>query len=185
MSEYIKTRLSQTDWEMIHAAGRLSQSKVIAILRKIDKWRHLTPQYREMIIEMQDRVLDLPHHFPQAQPGDEAGEVSGSSSSPLLDVFRKELNMILARMDVYEKRADTLKSQLVSEISMMESQIVGRLSLLATIFLPLTLLGTLFSMTEDVRQIGGTIGYWAAGSSFGVLVVYFWSRRNGRARARG
>jgi len=184
MSEYIKTRLSQTDWEMIHAAGRLSQSKVIAILRKIDKWRRLTPQYREMIIEKQDRVLDLPHRFPQAQPGDKAGEVSASSSSPL-DVFGKELNVILARMDVYEKRADSLKSQLVSEISMMESQIVGRLSLLATIFLLLTLLGTLFSMTEDVRQIGGTIGYWAAGSSFGVLVVYFWSWRNGRARARG
>jgi hypothetical protein len=77
-----------------------------------------------MITEMQERVLDFPHHFPQAQPGGKTKEVSASGFSPL-DVFRKELNIILAQMDVYEKRADTLRPQLVSEISMIESQIVN------------------------------------------------------------
>ncbi|KAK0619558.1 hypothetical protein B0T14DRAFT_210231 [Immersiella caudata] len=157
MSQYIKTRLSQIDWEITHPKEFLTQTQFDIILNKLHTWRRLVPQFRDMIAETQIRLFEnAPHPSP-------------------LDPFRVEFRLILKQMEEYESRIDRLTMVVTSAISIADSRRVERLTILAMLFVPLSLVGTLFSMSDNVAEIGDTFGYWAVASTFCVAVLFGWT----------
>ncbi|KAK3350332.1 hypothetical protein B0T25DRAFT_583076 [Lasiosphaeria hispida] len=165
MSQYIKTRLSQIDWEITHPAEFLTQTQIDTILNKLHTWRRLVPQYREMISETLAGVL------PQGP-----GTGTKTPKSPL-DAFQQDYKLVLAQMEEYERRIDRLTAVVTSAISIVDSRRVEQLTLLAAFFVPLSLVGTLFSMSEDITQIKVTFGYWAAASFFLLLIIWWIARK--------
>ncbi|KAI0539507.1 hypothetical protein GGR58DRAFT_464564 [Xylaria digitata] len=161
LNQYIKTRLSQVDWEITHPKEFLTQTQIDTILKKLHTWRRLVPLYREMIFETKSTV------FHSDSPGHEAPSD--------MDRYKDELSLILEQMEEYERRIDRLTTVVTSAISIMDSRRAERLTRLATLFVPLSLVGTLFSMSGDITQIGATFGYWAAASLVLLLLLLCWN----------
>ncbi|RWA11589.1 hypothetical protein EKO27_g3490 [Xylaria grammica] len=166
LSEYIKTRLSQIDWEVTHPKEFLTQTQIDTILKKLHTWRRLVPLYREMLSETKSRLS----HATSPSP-----KVSASTGPDLLTAYKDEFGLVLEQMEEYEKRIDRLTGVVTSAISIMDSRRVERLTLLATLFVPLSLVASLFSMSEDITEIGVTFGYWAAASLFLLIVLLLWA----------
>ncbi|KAI1742181.1 hypothetical protein F4680DRAFT_413138 [Xylaria scruposa] len=161
LSEYIKTRLSQVDWEITHPKEFLTQNQIDTILRKLHTWRRLVPLYREMLTETKLRMFHT----------DSAGFMTSNQS----DAYNSEFGIVLAQMEEYEERIDRLTAVVMSSISILDSRRTEHLTLLATLFVPLSLVGTLFSMSDDIAEIGATFGYWAAASLFLLGVLFLWN----------
>lgn len=155
MSQYIKTRLSQVDWELIHPREFLGHHRFYTILNKLHTWRRLVPVYREMLY-----TTTLHMEFFLNREGKQSENVQDEPFMEYLNEFR----LILRQMDEYEERIDRLTAVTTSTINMVDSHRIKLLTGLATIFLPLSLIGTLFSMSENVDKLGATFGYWAAAS---------------------
>ncbi|KAI0191470.1 hypothetical protein EV127DRAFT_387712 [Xylaria flabelliformis] len=161
LSEYIKTRLSQVDWEITHPKEFLTQNQIDTILRKLHTWRRLVPLYREMLTETKLRMFH--------------SDYPGFMTSNQLDTYNSEFGLVLAQMEEYEERIDRLTAVVMSSISILDSRRTEHLTLLATLFVPLSLVGTLFSMSDDIAGIGATFGYWAAASLFLLGVLFLWN----------
>ncbi|KAK4450284.1 hypothetical protein QBC34DRAFT_403192 [Podospora aff. communis PSN243] len=167
MSQYIKTRLSQIDWEITHPNEFLSQTQFDIILNKLHTWRRLVPQFREMLTETQAQTRLFHDHKSKTHGGD-------SDTSPL-HPFQVEFRLIFKQMEEYESRIDRLTTVVTSAISIADSRRVERLTILAMLFVPLSLVGTLFSMSDDIVAISDTFGYWAIASAFCVAVLFGWT----------
>ncbi|KAI0862607.1 hypothetical protein F4860DRAFT_512576 [Xylaria cubensis] len=161
LSEYIKTRLSQVDWEITHPKEFLTQNQIDTILRKLHTWRRLVPLYREMLTEAKLRMFH--------------SDSPGFMTSNQLNAYNIEFGLVLAQMEEYEERIDRLTAVVMSSISILDSRRTEHLTLLATLFVPLSLVGTLFSMSDDIAGIGATFGYWAAASLFLLGVLFLWN----------
>ncbi|KAK0651082.1 hypothetical protein B0T16DRAFT_489168 [Cercophora newfieldiana] len=173
MSQYIKTRLSQIDWEITHPKEFLTQTQIDIILNKLHTWRRLVPQYREMITETQTRVFRVQV---KVQTGRELSSLSlNTSDTDPLSPFRDEFRLVLAQMEEYERRIDRLTTVVTSAISIVDSRRVERLTLLAMLFVPLSLVGTLFSMSDDISEIRDTFGWWAVASASCVVLLFSWT----------
>lgn len=170
LSEYIKTRLSQVDWEVTHPEEFLTQTQIDTILKKLHTWRRLVPLFREMLSETKSRVLNF-----------EPTSLYTTNSNPL-DPYKEEFRVVLEQMEEYEERIDRLTTVVTSAINILDSRRVERLTLLATLFVPLSLVGTLFSMTDDITQIGTTFGYWAVASSILLATLLLWAWLTGSQR---
>lgn len=173
LSEYIKTRLSQVDWEVTHPEEFLTQTQIDTILKKLHTWRRLVPLYREMLSETKSKVLSF---NPTSLD---------STSTTLLDPYKEEFQVVLRQMEEYEERIDRLTTVVTSAINILDSRRVERLTLLATLFVPLSLVGTLFSMTDDITQISTTFGYWAIASSILLATLLLWAWITGSQRRGG
>jgi len=174
MSQYIKTRLSQIDWEITHPKEFLTQTQIDIILNKLHTWRRLVPQYREMITETQTRLFKSPA-VPAGRHSRPSLHTYNTSDPSPLDPFRVEFDLVLSQMEEYERRIDRLTTVVTSAISIVDSRRVERLTLLAMLFVPLSLVGTLFSMSDDITQISDTFGWWAAASAFCVAAMFAWT----------
>lgn len=161
--EYIKARLTQVDWEITHPDDFLVQRQIDSILNKLHTWRRLVPVYKTMLA---DTNSFLP--FLVTSDGTDA-----SARSPL-HAYDREITLALEQMEEFDKRIDRLTTVVTSAISLVDSRRVQRLTVLASLFVPLSLVGTLFSMSGDVREIGATFGYWAALSFFLLAVQIAW-----------
>ncbi|CAM1508937.1 Fc.00g026760.m01.CDS01 [Cosmosporella sp. VM-42] len=167
LSQYIKTRLSQVDWEITHPKEFLTQAKIDSILKKLHPWRRWVPLYREMLSDTMSRISQW-----------ERSPVPRTSNASPLDSYKIEFDLVLQQMEEYEKRIDRLTTVVTSTISIVDSRRAERLTRLATVFVPLSLVATLFSMSGNIKQIGATFGYWAA-TSFGLLVMlWLWTYWN-------
>ncbi|VUC32568.1 unnamed protein product [Clonostachys rosea] len=155
MSQYIKTRLSQVDWELIHPREFLGHHRFYTILNKLHTWRRLVPVYREMLYTTASHM--------EFFLNSEGQQIKGVENQPFME-YLNEFKLILKQMDEYEQRIDRLTAVTTSTINMVDSHRVKILTGLATVFLPLSLIGTLFSMSEDVSKLGVTFGYWSAAS---------------------
>jgi len=177
LNQYIKTRLSQVDWEITHPKEFLTQSQIDTILNKLHTWRRLVPQFREMVSETHSRISKFPNHFPK--------DSSSQYPNPL-SAFEEEFSSILAQLEEYERRIDRLTTVVTSAISIVDSRRVERLTLLAMFFVPMSLISSLFSMTEDITQLAMTFAYWAAASGGCLLMMLAWveHRRRQSKKAR-
>jgi len=169
MSQHIKTRLSQIDWEITHPKEFLTQIQIDIILNKLHTWRRLVPLYREMITETSLRVFRSHEKWQLPSPP------SCSTPPGPLDPFRDEFYLVLGQMEEYERRIDRLTTVVTSAISIVDSRRVERLTFLAMLFAPLSLVGTLFSMSDDITGIRNTFGWWAAASAACVAVMFGWT----------
>ncbi|KAI0970408.1 hypothetical protein F4678DRAFT_473259 [Xylaria arbuscula] len=171
LSEYIKTRLSQVDWEITHPNEFLSQSKIDIILNKLHNWRRLVPLYREMLSETKSKVL--------------YDSSSSFLASDAINTYKLEFDLVLGQMEEYEERIDRLTAVVMSSISILDSRRVEHLTLLGTLFVPLSLVGTVFSMSDNLAGMGATFGYWAATSLFLLLLALLLWNSRGKSYVRG
>ena len=195
LSEYIRTRLGQIEWEISFPQDFLGKDTSIDVaLKKLHIWRRLVPIYREMLAETLQRVFKFPCHGSDlANSGGVGGGISDSNTSkeaqgndppttcqcPMHDprntehgpinALRDDFARVLSYMEDYQTRIDRLTSVVTAIISIDDSRRgrddnrnVTRLTWLATFFIPLSFVASLFSMTADLGTIRETIKYYFA-----------------------
>lgn len=195
LSEYLKARLSQIEWEITFPQHFLSEGiSIDNALKKLHIWRRLVPLYREMVTESLQRVFQVPCHalkLPNSRAGwentsREDGEVTNYRSlsplhdSPSVSAMREDFVRMLSYLEEYDQRIHRLTSVVTAVIAMQDSQrareqsmsIAGRFTLLAVLFIPLSFIASLFSMTDDIGELRGTMKwYFISCSAFFVLCL--------------
>jgi Mg2+ and Co2+ transporter CorA len=190
VGEYIRTRLGQIEWEVSFPEHFLMEdSNINDTLKKLHIWRRLVPLYREMLTETLQRVFQVrdPHTMAASSgTGDfatmnaDANPMSASTNSSVstnvgdntdrsISTMRDDYVRVLGLMEEYQQRIDRLTSVVTAIISIADSQRsrednknVARLTWLATFFIPLGFIASIFSMTDDVSSIGQTIKWYLA-----------------------
>ncbi|KAI1304367.1 hypothetical protein F5Y03DRAFT_177760 [Xylaria venustula] len=180
MSDYIKTRLNQLDWEIIKPEFfRLSKAGVDNMLEKLHMWRRLVPLYREMVSEtarhvdqfsyriealaatLDSRPTKDPHHS-TANSLSTANSIPNEAQRSLINDYDQDFKLIKEKLEEYQTRIDQLTSVVTAVISIDNSQRslqdnrnIGRLTWLATFFIPLSLIAGILSMQSNVKDISG------------------------------
>jgi Mg2+ and Co2+ transporter CorA len=184
MVDYIKTRLYQLEWEIDRPQYfTVGNRAVDNALERLHIWRRLVSLYREMIPEtvqnlerLSERTRETfsgqdvsPHQGDGAIPGNlptgEAqtdGHVARTEAKlSLMSHYEHDFSSVLSQLDEYQKRIDRLTTVVTGIISIEDSRRgiqdnhnIGRLTWLATIFIPLSLISGILSMQADVTQIG-------------------------------
>ncbi|KAG0649540.1 hypothetical protein D0Z07_3830 [Hyphodiscus hymeniophilus] len=172
MSDLIKTRLNQTDMEILDTKNFAVNKRIDIALQRLHPWRRLLPSYREMISETLLHVFRFPHNV-ETSPGIVAGNDAVRSKSnsfrtlssgttdlatsltnyeetpearlSSIDAYRDDFQLVLSYLDEHQKRIDRLTSVVTAVIkiedtrrSLNDARNIGRLTWLATIFVPFT-----------------------------------------------
>jgi hypothetical protein len=221
ISDYIKTRLTQIDWEIAYPKYFLTHGKEKAnidiSLKKLHVWRRFVPIIREMLSETLSQVFRFPCHTPMIsnasmgerqdpapedndgqddrgnadgatngvangsahgpasanRGGNATGSSSGSSTAgspssemPVLPrpvpgaikAYEQDFRLALGNMEEYQQRIDRLTTVVTAIMSIADSRRaladnknIGRLTWLATFFVPASLIAAMFSM-QDLQQ---------------------------------
>ncbi|KAJ9639919.1 hypothetical protein H2199_006152 [Coniosporium tulheliwenetii] len=152
-------------------------------LKKLHTWRRLVPLYREMLTETLQRVFNFPCHTTEmvsngsGSSGRSNYGMAGTSSSGTSDrtcvhhnpasaqegpisAYRADFARALSYMEEYQQRIDRLSSLVAAVISIEDSRRgldenrnLQRLTWLATFFIPLSFVASLFSMQSDIRLL--------------------------------
>jgi hypothetical protein len=194
ITEYIRTRLGQIEWEVSFPDHFLNKhSKIDIALEKLHIWRRLVPLYCEMLAETLQRAFQFPCHGTglanggsglaniDSNPANSTGSTSPPTHCPCLlpspVLAKQEPVMALhddfirihAYMADHQQHIDRLTNVVTSVISIYErrrgiedSRNVTRLTWLATFFIPLSFVATLFAMQEDIGSIRQTIKWYFA-----------------------
>lgn len=174
ISEYIKTRLGQIEWEIYYPEHFLERGGIVDTpLRNLHAWRRLVPLYQEMLTESLQNVFRAPFHpVGDIDSPNTMAPPAGSSSqtSPTVDEGMKgDFARTLEYMEKYLLQIDRLSALAPAIITIsdirdtkVENRNLARLTWLATFFIPLTFVTGLFSMTEDVRGLRETFKWFAA-----------------------
>jgi Mg2+ and Co2+ transporter CorA len=184
IAEYVKTRLGQIEWEISFPEHFLNKgSEIDVALKKLHIWRRLVPLYREMLSETLQRVFHFPCHTSGIGSMTISGAGDSNSTgtehpTPCqcalhqavqhlkqgpINAFRDDFTRALSYMEEYQQRIDRLTSVVTAIISIDDSRRsqddnrnVARLTWLATFFIPLGFIASLFSMQQDVGQLTET-----------------------------
>jgi hypothetical protein len=209
ISDYIRTRLGQIEWEISFPEHFLNKgSNVDVALKKLHIWRRLVPLYREMLNETLQRVFEFQCHTTSlagnvsgigttgnSDANDSNGNGQGNTENeakdspgtdqpkhcpcPLhgptpvkqgpINALRDDFSRVLSYMEEYQQRIDRLTSVVTAIISIDDSRRsqddnrnVARLTWLATFFIPLSFIATLFSMQADISLLSETIKWYFA-----------------------
>ncbi|PVH89938.1 hypothetical protein DL98DRAFT_476438 [Cadophora sp. DSE1049] len=174
ISDYIRTRIGIIEWEISNPDHFLSKDFGIDdALKKLHVWRRLVPLYREMLTDSLQRVFRIPVHDtsntmtindtdsnPAPTPAPHAHSLAPTSTHPIKSDFSRALSY----MEEYQQRIDRLTSVVTAIISIEDSRRsqddnrnVARLTWLATFFIPLSYVASLFSMQENIKELRPTI----------------------------
>lgn len=171
VADYIKARLCQIDWEIAFPESFIDGEHDINFpLKKLHMWRRFVPLYREMLSETLENVFRFSCHRNVMK--DFAAEshlcscasrhAYGTEKLPpgAIAMYRDDFERALAQMKEYQERIDRLTNVVMasigikdSERAMSDNRNLGRLSWLATLFLPFSLVATTFCMQLDVSSI--------------------------------
>lgn len=214
MADYVKTRLNHIELEVSTPEHFLPDGDRIDVaLKKLHTWRRSVPVYREMLEETLEAVfglsprlstllggckLDAPNSKTDPRgtmvslgAGPAAGGIPGEV--PGVNAYRYDYAIALAHMEEHQRRIDRLASIVTAAINIEDTRRgyaanknVNRLTLLATLFVPLSLVASLFSMQPSVQQLKDTVVLWAEIAIPSALVVWFiakvlisaWMRRH-------
>ncbi|KAI8935847.1 hypothetical protein NX059_007364 [Plenodomus lindquistii] len=181
--DYVRSRLSQIEWEL--ELPRLFRSKGDAIdtsLKRLHVWRRQVPVFREMVTETLDHALPAAARLttPSSQPS------SAAPNSPMsvrtmfseklvinfdnVDGFEDiipDFQRVLASINELQERVERLTGIVTAEIQiedsrrgLIENHNMARLTWLATIFIPMTFISGLYSMNESVSALKDTYGWY-------------------------
>jgi Mg2+ and Co2+ transporter CorA len=184
MVEYIKTRLSQIEWEVSMPEYFLDKGiRDDVMLTKLHFWRRVVPIYRELLTETIQRVSSFPCHTGRmgsmtsnstsqqaAKPEEQQPDKQEPVRPGAINAFRDDFDRALSYMKEYQERIDRLTSVVTAMISIQDTRLsmqdarreqannrnVARLTWLAMFFVPLSLVASLFSMQEDVGMLNKT-----------------------------
>jgi Mg2+ and Co2+ transporter CorA len=176
MCEYIKARLGQIEWQLgfpEQFGTGMSQNLINQSVKRLHAWRRLIPLYREMLTEISEPVAmagNLVAH--ETTLLSDTGITIQSQTPPeksTLDSIISDFEKVSRQMKELQDRTDRLTSVLMAAISiedsrrgLQENQNVARLTWLATVFIPLTFITGLFSMTQDISSLKFTFGWYFA-----------------------
>ncbi|KAF2026470.1 hypothetical protein EK21DRAFT_103241 [Setomelanomma holmii] len=161
--EYVKTRLGQVEWMMEMPALFVARGPEIdRALKKLNVWRRQVPAWRDMIHETLDQSIPAAKRLTlhaNFKSDDEAFEDIEADFKHILHT----LDRLQARVDRLSDRGNAEMQLEAARQSLAESHDLARLTWLATIFVPLTFMSGIFSMTDDVASLKGTYRiYFAA-----------------------
>ncbi|UPX17787.1 uncharacterized protein EKO05_0008125 [Ascochyta rabiei] len=173
--DYVKTRLNQIEWEVeLPTVFRSKGDTIDGSLKRLHTWRRYIPIFREMVSETLEQALPVAVRLTTAS----------STQIPPLEAFdsiKPDFERILKILEELQARIDRLTDLVTSEISIEDSKfnyvhnsILGRLTWLATIFVPLSFVSAFFSMNEDVSALKNTYGwFFLTAIPFATCVILF------------
>ncbi|KAL5121807.1 hypothetical protein ACEQ8H_000022 [Pleosporales sp. CAS-2024a] len=180
--DYVKTRLSQIEREL--EMPRLFRSKGDAIdssLGRLHTWRRQIPVFKEMVTETLEHALPAAARLAASRSTSFAAPISPLSVQSVLtdnavinfddltgyEDIVPDFRRVLAAVNMLQERVDRLTAIVTSEIGIEDSRRglnenhnMARLSWLATIFIPLSFICSMYSMNEDVAALSATYGWF-------------------------
>ncbi|KAH5583284.1 hypothetical protein HBI24_109380 [Parastagonospora nodorum] len=138
------------------------RSMIDKALNTLTRLRKYLPNWRRMVIATLEDAMPAATRLskPDSHPQDKQNDL-------LLDQIGPDLKRIQHNIEELQARSIRLTDRCVAEMqlqaareSLAESHNLARLSWLATIFVPLTFLSGLFSMSEDVSSLQGSFKYY-------------------------
>jgi Mg2+ and Co2+ transporter CorA len=195
--DYVKTRLSQIEREL--EMPRLFRSKGDAIeasLTRLHTWRRQIPVFKEMVTETLQYALPAAARL-AASPSTRSiapnSPLSAFSNRSLVidtdginfedftgyEDIAPDFLRVSKAIDVLQERVDRLTDIVTSEINiedsrrgLVENHNMARLTWLATVFIPLSFISSMYSMNEDISALKTTYGwYWLTAVPFTLLVM--------------
>ncbi|KAL2075332.1 hypothetical protein VTL71DRAFT_275 [Oculimacula yallundae] len=172
-TDYIRTRIGIIEWEISNPVHFVKKGFGIDdALNKLHFWRRVVPLYREMLTDTLQRVFRSPIHDTSSTvtinntpptflfPPSRLPSQAPTSTHPIQSDFTRGLSY----MEEYQQRIDRLTSVVTAIISIEDSRRsqddnrnVARLTWLATFFIPLSYVASLFSMQGDLGSLGSTM----------------------------
>ncbi|RKL40420.1 hypothetical protein BFJ70_g5649 [Fusarium oxysporum] len=159
-SDYLNARLNQIDWGIVNPSffpesGGTDHQK--QSLRKLHFWRRWIPQARDMLQSTMNQVIDD----------------KGSKVAKYFELYNDDLEIIKKRLEDYETRIDRLSTVVNSTISLTDASNTSRLTILASFFIPPSLVATLLSMNMDpLIGLGNALKWWAVASVVAVTILF-------------
>ena len=155
MIKYATTRLTQIEWELEHHDFRLHAEGLDTSLKKLHPWRRRFPVNHSMVAEALEQVF-YQQRFKST---------SSNGRTNWLSDLQRDFEIVLAQLTALQTRAERIISVATAIISIEESKKaiqqnhnLTRLTYLAVVFVPLSWVSSLFSMSEDLSDLGRT--FW-------------------------
>jgi hypothetical protein len=175
--QYVDTRLSQLNLMMelpIPFVARGAQ--IDRALRILNPWRRHIPVWRAMVNETLDEAIPAAIRLTVSSTTSQPDEAFEDIIADFKQVLQT-LNELQIRVDRLSDRGNAEMQLVASREGLTESRNLARLTWLATIFVPLSFMTGLFSMTPNLGDITETVKiYFAAAVPIAVvsLVVARW-----------
>lgn len=97
----------------------------------------------------------------------------GSKVAKHFELYKDDLEIIKKRLEDYETRIDRLSTVVNSTISLTDASNTSRLTILASFFIPPSLVATLLSMNMDpLIGLGNALKWWAVASVVAVTILF-------------
>lgn len=97
----------------------------------------------------------------------------GSKVAKYFELYNDDLEIIKKRLEDYETRIDRLSTVVNSTISLTDASNTSRLTILASFFIPPSLVATLLSMNMDpLIGLGNALKWWAVASVVAVTILF-------------
>ncbi|RBA20776.1 hypothetical protein FPRO05_08223 [Fusarium proliferatum] len=159
-ADYLNARLNQIDWGIVNPSffpesGGTDHQK--QSLRKLHFRRRWVPQARDMLQATMSQVMN-----------DKDKEVGKS-----FKLYHDDLEIIKKRLEDYETRIDRLSTVVNSTISLTDAGNTSKLTILASFFIPPSLVAALLSMNMDpLIGLGNALKWWAVASVVAVTILF-------------
>ncbi|KAF5242108.1 hypothetical protein FAUST_3468 [Fusarium austroamericanum] len=168
--DYLNARLNQIDWGISNPSffpesGGTDHQK--QSLGKLYFWRRWVPQARDMLQDTMGQVID---------GKDTVRQVSDCRVDIVAQVFKsyeKDLRFIRKRLEDYEVRIDSLTTVVNSTISLADASNTSKLTILASFFIPPSLVAALLSMNVDpLIGLADALKWWTVASVLAVVTLF-------------
>jgi Mg2+ and Co2+ transporter CorA len=155
VKEYVTTRLTQIEWELeipdFRGHGHLYG--LDSSLKRLHPFRRILPVYRKWVIDVLKGILGS-YHFSADEQKDR-----------MLRQLRDDFLGILEEIEIVQAQVQNMVSVVTAIMSIEETKRsaeqnknINRLTYLAVVFVPMSFISSLFSMTSDVASLHQT--FW-------------------------
>ncbi|KAF3153881.1 hypothetical protein TWF569_001473 [Orbilia oligospora] len=157
VKQYLITRLTQIEWELQvpDFRGEGVQYGLDRCLSRLHPFRRSLPAYRRWVESTLNGILN-----------DEDLKSLDSANNPLVKA-RTDFTTILRELDVIEGRVHNMVNTVATILSLegmkkstKQNDTMARLTILASIFGPLSFVSSFLSMTPDITELRSTAGYF-------------------------
>ncbi|KAL9094418.1 MAG: hypothetical protein Q9165_003268 [Trypethelium subeluteriae] len=150
LCRYVAARLVQIEWELENPDFRRDPSRIDASLRKLHPWRRSVPQYRGMLADTIDK------HFREGSAKDTDNGLEDLQRD--FEIVHKDIVNLQDRIERIILVATAIVSIEESRRAFNQNENLTRLTYLAVVFVPLSFVSSVFSMTSDLGSMGQT--FW-------------------------
>jgi len=175
--EYVRACLGQIEQDLDSSSVLVSRDlQINRALVRLSTWRRQVPFWREMVDETLEQSLPTAARLTSAIGAPQSNQDFDDITSDFKRVLHT-LNELQTRIDRLSDRGNAEMQIAAARQGLTESHNLARLTWLATIFVPLTFMSGLFSMTDDLSAISGTFHTYykvAIPLAVGSLLVARW-----------